>query len=85
MVVEGKGDRLVDCFSPRPANKVWAEESRIMPVEMRELVCCACQLRMIQSGFAALTTRHLERLAIEVQTANDFLLFGFLIWRDGGE
>lgn len=25
MLVEGKGDRLLDSFSPRPANKVWAE------------------------------------------------------------
>jgi hypothetical protein len=25
MVVGGKGDRLVESFSPRPANKVWAE------------------------------------------------------------
>jgi hypothetical protein len=25
MVVGGKGDRLVESFSPRPANKMWAE------------------------------------------------------------
>jgi hypothetical protein len=52
-----------------------------MPEEMRQRVGCSCQLRLIQSGFAALTTRHLERFAIEMQAANDFLLFGFLIWR----
>ncbi len=48
-------------------------------------VGCASQLRFDQPGLDALTTRHLERFAIEIQSANDFVWYELLVWRDRGE